>query len=64
MEALGEDEINFLEGASFGFDVEEPDEGQEASVDDCEDEVSAPGDIGDHDWRDHDNEEVEELENH
>lgn len=57
---LREDEINLLEGATGRLGVEEVDDGEEAGVDDGEEEVRAPADAADHDGRDHDDQEVEE----
>lgn len=58
--SLGEDKIDLLERATLRLGVEEIDDGDEARVDDGEEEVGAPADVGDHDGRDHDDQEVEE----
>lgn len=57
---LGEDDIDLLQTAVGGLGVEEPDEGDEQAVEDGEEQVSTPADVGDHDGGDHDNQEVEE----
>lgn len=57
---LGEDDIDLLQRAVGGLGVEEPDEGDEQTVQDGEEQVGTPANVGDHDGGDHDNQEVEE----
>jgi len=58
--ALGEDDVDLLEGAPRRLGIEEPDDGQEAGVAGGEEEVGGPANAGDHDGDDHDDDEVEE----
>lgn len=58
--SLREDEVDFLEGATGGFGVEEVDDGDEDCVKSTEEEVGAPADLVDENGRDHDDEEVPE----
>lgn len=55
-EALGEDDVDLLEGSARGLGIEPVDDGQEAGVDGGEEQVGAPTDVGDHDGRYHDDE--------
>lgn len=58
---LREDDVDFFEGATGRFGVSEVDDGEEAGVDDGEEEVGAPVDVGDHDWGDHDDDWIRGL---
>ena len=58
--ALGEDKVDLLEGALLGLRVEKVDDRDEARVDDGKEEVCAPRDVGNHNRRDHDDEEIEQ----
>lgn len=57
-ETLGEDEIDLLETALLGLWVQEVDDGDEARVHGSEEDVSAVVDVGNHDRRNHNDEEV------
>lgn len=62
---LGKDDVNLLEGATLGFRVEHPDEGDEAQVDDAEEEERAePADGVQHGGCPHDDAEVEQPVGH
>ena len=58
--ALGENNVDLFERALLGLGVEEVDDGDEAEVYHGEEEVSSPLDVGNHDWGDHHDGEVEE----
>lgn len=58
--SLGENNINLFQRASGSLGVENPDDWNETCVDDGEEKICAPFDVGDHDGSDHDNEEIEE----
>lgn len=58
--ALGEDKVDFLQRSASRLRVEEVDDGEEARVDDGEEQVSSPTNTADHDGGHHDNEEIEQ----
>lgn len=58
--ALGEDEVDLLQGATRGLGVEEVHDREEDGVHGGEEEIGAPADGIDHDGRDHDDGKVEE----
>ena len=60
--ALGEDQVDLLQGPTGGLGVEEVQDGEEDCVEGGEEEVGTPTDILNEHWRDHDNEEVPNLD--
>jgi len=58
--SLGEDQVDFLQTALLGLGIEDVNDGQEAGVDNGEEEVRTPTNVGEHNGGDHDNEEIKE----
>lgn len=56
--SLCEDDIDFFQGSTCGFWVEEVNDWEVGEVDACEEQVTTPAGVLDEDWREHDDGEV------
>ena len=57
---LGEDQVDFFQAAVGSLGVKEVNDGNEASIQGCEEQISTPVNTSHHYGRDHDNREVEQ----